>query len=414
MASRKRLTDAKVKALKPRANRYSLWDGNGFGVRVTPRGVKSFVWTYHFEGKPRRMTFGRYPDELTLSSANVKLAEAQAALRRGEDPGKALVKEHQEERQAETFEELAEDYIQRHALGSKKDGTRKKRSGDEDVRILRKDVIPRWRKRKAASIRLRDITDLTDAIADRGATIGANRTLSVVKKLFNWAVERGALDFSPAAKAKGPGSETARTRNMTPKEIKTFWDGLPSTDMHELLQLALKFSLVTAQRKGEVVKARNADFDVAEEMSWLIPAASSKNKLPHLVPLSPLAVALYKEIRALAGDSEFMFPSPYFVEDRPITSRSVSQALLRNLPVLGIQDVRPHDMRRAGSTGLASIGVPPVVRERILNHSQGRLDKAYDLHDYWVEKKTALNQWADKLAVILKTNETVVHLEATA
>jgi len=82
--------------------------------------------------------------------------------------------------------------------------------------------------------------------------------------------------------------------------------------------------------------------------------------------------------------------------------------------VLKLGDVRPHDMRRAASTGLASIGVPPVVRERILNHSQGRLDKAYDLHDYWVEKKTALNQWADKLAVILKTDETVVLLEATA
>ncbi len=131
------------------------------------------------------------------------------------------------------------------------------------------------------------------------------------------------------------------------------------------------------------------------------------------MPLSPLAVTLCKEIRALAGDSEWMFPSPQN-KGRPIVPGAVTAALRRNLGVLGLKNICVHDMRRAASTGLASIGVPPVVREHILNHSQGKLDQAYDLHDYLEEKKSALQRWAERLSVILRADEKVVELERSA
>jgi hypothetical protein len=87
-----RLTDRSIEALKGRAARYEVWDEarKGFGVRVTPRGVKSFIWVYHFQGKPRRLTFGTYP-ALTLASAGLKLAEAKQLLDRGLDPGARAV-----------------------------------------------------------------------------------------------------------------------------------------------------------------------------------------------------------------------------------------------------------------------------------------------------------------------------------
>ena len=105
-----------------------------------------------------------------------------------------------------------------------------------------------------------------------------------------------------------------------------------------------------------------------------------------------------------------MFPSPRN-KDRPLTEGAVTQALQRSLGALNLEDVRPHDMRRAASTGLASIGVPKVVREHILNHSQGKLDKAYDLHDYREEKKAALQRWADRLIIILSDDPKVVALQ---
>ena len=403
MATRKRLTDSRVRDLKPRPKRFEIWEGGGFGIRVTPRGVKSWVWVYHFGGRPRRMTFGTYP-EMTLHSARVELANAQDRLSQGEDPGNTLAEKRREERQAETIKQLAEDFIEKYASNI--------RSGPEYKRALHKDVIPKWGTRKANSIKRRDVADLLDTIVSRGSPLQANRVLAIIRKMFNWAVQRGALDFNPAAATVKPGIEIPRTRNLTPKEIRTLWDGLPNTDMHPLIQLTLKLSLVTGARKGETLKAKKTDFDLTDKdgPAWLIPATNSKNKRPNRLPLSPFAVTLCEEIMGRAGESEFMFPSPTR-KDRPITERAISQALRRNLGTLSLTDIRPHDMRRAASTGMASVGVLREIREHVLNHSQGKLDQAYDLHDYWPEKKAALERWADKLVRILNEDRKVVELD---
>jgi hypothetical protein len=79
-----RPTDETIEALKPRTARYEVWDEarKGFGVRVSPRGIMSFVWVYHFAGKPRRLTFGTYP-RLSLADAGLKLAKAKNLLDKG-------------------------------------------------------------------------------------------------------------------------------------------------------------------------------------------------------------------------------------------------------------------------------------------------------------------------------------------
>jgi len=73
-----KLTDRSIEALRSKTVRYEVWDDarKGFGVRVTPRGAKSFVWVYHFDGRPRRLTFGTYP-RLSLADAGFKLAQAK-------------------------------------------------------------------------------------------------------------------------------------------------------------------------------------------------------------------------------------------------------------------------------------------------------------------------------------------------
>ncbi|MCH8111452.1 MAG: DUF4102 domain-containing protein, partial [Proteobacteria bacterium] len=171
MVTRKRLTDSRVRDLKPRPKRFEVWEGGGFGIRVTPRGVKSWVWVYHFGGRPRRMTFGTYP-EMTLHSARVELANAQDRLSQGEDPGNTLAEKRREERQAETIKQLAEDFIEKYASNI--------RSGPEYKRALHKDVIPKWGTRKANSIKRRDVADLLDTIVSRGSPLQANRVLAIV------------------------------------------------------------------------------------------------------------------------------------------------------------------------------------------------------------------------------------------
>ncbi len=83
-----RFTDKGIAALKPKAAHYEVWeDGRtGLGIRVSPKGRKSWNYMYRFNGKARRMTLGTYPT-LTLANAHVKHAQAKEALERGNDPG---------------------------------------------------------------------------------------------------------------------------------------------------------------------------------------------------------------------------------------------------------------------------------------------------------------------------------------
>ena len=78
----KRLTDSRVRSLKPNTARYEVWDTEpGFGLRIAPTGRKSFVYLYRFEGKARRFTLGSYP-RTSLSDARELVAKAAKKSRK--------------------------------------------------------------------------------------------------------------------------------------------------------------------------------------------------------------------------------------------------------------------------------------------------------------------------------------------
>jgi integrase len=56
----------------------------------------------------------------------------------------------------------------------------------------------------------------------------------------------------------------------------------------------------------------------------------------------------------------------------------------------------PHDLRRTCETGLAMLGTPQPIIDRITNHITGRgMARVYNMHDYRAEKTAALQKWAD-------------------
>ena len=155
------------------------------------------------------MTLGTYP-KITLAKAHELHAIARQKLEEGIDPGAESVKGNRQARQAHTVAELVHDYIERHAK-------RKKRSWKEDERILNKDVIPRWGKRKAASITRLEVVTLLDEVRDRAEAIGgkgvqANRTLEIIRRMYNFAVGRSIVKHSPCVVIETPAKENQRDR----------------------------------------------------------------------------------------------------------------------------------------------------------------------------------------------------------
>src|SRR5882724_5828924 len=161
-----RFTDKGIAGLKPKSDRYEIWeDGRtGFGVRISPKARKSWIYMYRFGGKARRMTLGDYPKD-GLATARVKFAQAKKAVDLGEDPAAFVKAERLTERSAATVKQLVDEYLQRSA--------QRLRSHREVKRILERDVIPAWRDRKAKTIKRRDVILLLDGITDRGAPIMA-------------------------------------------------------------------------------------------------------------------------------------------------------------------------------------------------------------------------------------------------
>ena len=395
-----KLTDVRVRSLKPKVTRYEVWDpaASGFGVRVTPKGIKSFVYLYRFEGLARRMTIGRYP-QLSLSEARLKYATAKAALEdKGIDPGKNLVEGRVASRSAPTVSQLIDEYIEKWAIP-------RKRSWKEDKRLLAHDVNPALGRKKAADVTRRDIRLLLDSIIERGAPITANRVLAVVRKMFRFAVSRDIVPNNPCETIEAPARESSRERVLSEPELKILWRRLEGGPLRMTMpvRMALRMILITSQRKGEVVGARWDEFDLAAGW-WTIPPEKAKNGLPHRVPLAPIALSLLKQIRELSRDSEYLFPSSR--GNNSIRDDAISKAVRRDEVALKVMHFTPHDLRRTAASQMASAGISRLVISKILNHVDSGVTAVYDRHSYDKEKRKALNAWARQLESITSGKDT--------
>ncbi len=355
----------------------------GLVLRVTSNGAASWSAIYHVASQKRRFTIGPYP-AVGLAEARKRAQETLAAAARGEDPAN----KKQAQRAAPTFQALSDEYLERYAS--------QKKSGGKDKEILERDVLPKWSRRKAADVRRRDVIDLLDEIKDRGAPIGANRTLAVVRKVFNWGMSRDLVETNPCAQVKPPGKENRKDRVLSADEIKTFWHGLDNADMSENTKRALRLILITAQRPGEIAGAERSEFDLKAGW-WTIPGEKSKNGMSHRVPLSPLAVRLIGK-----GDDQYLFPSPRGKGVQPIEEHALATALRRNLKTIGVHNFTPHDLRRTAASHMTGAGIPRLVVAKILNHAEPGVTAVYDRHSYDDEKRQALRKWASNLEAMLK------------
>jgi integrase len=414
----KRFTDAQLKGLKPSNKRRILYEdgGKGFGIRVEPSGRKSFFLEFRFgEGKERRnriITIGQFP-RVTLTKARSIAGQYLDQIEHGIDPATKKQTTKVANRNALTVNDLVEEYLEKWAKVKKKE-----RSWREDERLLNKDIVPVMGRKKAKDIRRRDIVLLLDEIVDRGAAITANRVLAVTRKMFNFAVGRDIIDASPCVQIPTPSKENRRERNLSEDEVKIFWNKLDDAKISREIKLALKFLLVTCQRKSEVIEAEWSEIDFKTKW-WTIPAGKAKNKQTHRVPLTPMAIEILNEIKEITGEYRFVFASPVGATKRnpnnqvgasSILGSSVDHALRDNLTddpktgkinVFKLEHFTPHDLRRTATSMMTRSGVQRLTVKKILNHADREITAVYDRYEYDKEKQKALATWDRKLKTIL-------------
>ncbi len=413
------LTDRKIASLKP-GNELTEWFDEstpGFGIRVSPKGKKTWFVMYRFAGLRRRLKFGRYP-EVSLEKARIKARKALSDVSEGKDPAQikkaqeALIK--RERLEAKTFNQLTQIYIDDYAKVNK-------RSWEEDQRIIDKLLKPEFGTLNVKEITRSHVRGLLRGMAAK-APVQANRAHACLRKIFNWAIKEEIVDMegNPAAGISSPGGrEKPKERNLSDDEIKAVWNELEkdSTAPKKALQLIL----LTGQRPGEVVGLPWEELNLNDAL-WMLPGSRAKNGLANIVPLSNQAIRIIEKQReALESQmkkrekrgqkvpqSAFVFPCRHLTKDKAMTVFAIDQEAQNISAKLEIPGFTPHDLRRTCSTKLGEMLIPGHLIDRITNHKPtGITDRVYNKYDYLKEKQEALNAWGARLSRIVSELELV-------
>jgi integrase len=324
-------------------------------LRVTAGGSKSFVFEGRIRGRMRRMTLGGYP-ALSVHQARQEALKIKGAIAKGEDPSL----ERKKDREALTFSQLAAVYLERHAKQHKK-------SAHRDAQMIG-SYLARWKNRKISDITRDNVVRLHQTLGTDHGRYAANRTVALLRTIFNRAADWGYLsDGNPAERVR-LFREEKRDRFLSPDELSRVNEALLEED-NLYWRAYFPLSLFLGTRRTELLEARWVDIDL-ERGTWRIPNTKSGNS--PLLPLPKAAVAIFHQLPS-QSTSEWVFPgsgnSGHLIEPAKAWQRIRARA--------GVSDVRIHDLRRTLGSWLASEGYSLPIIGRALNHQNASTTQIY-------------------------------------
>ncbi|MBG48967.1 MAG: hypothetical protein CML05_11830 [Pseudozobellia sp.] len=384
-------TDKSIRYLKPKSKRKTYWFKGleGFGIRVSPKGSKTWIYTFRIDGQLRKMTLGRYP-RLSVSEAIEAYSQALEKKQKGIDPATEKVERNQYERQAETVQELLDQYITyQKAMG--------KKSWKSEYNELNRNIIPAIGRMKVHQVKKKHLVPIfSEMIMVRNAPQGARHLFAYVRRMFNMAIMWALIEVNPCRAIKLNISPNRRERHLSPKEVYLFWHRLEEVNTVPVVRLALKFMLCTASRGIEVREMRWADLDERDKL-WTIP--KTKNFRMHRVHLGETAMNIIREVKKYTGSCPYVFgaskspwPPKILSSDlTPLFRTSICKTVRKVRTFKGFKEpFVPHDLRRTAATMITAMGCPRYWAKLLLNHTDHDVTGIYDQYAYDWEKKKGL------------------------
>jgi integrase len=460
-----KLTQLKVQQIKPRAVRLEIPDAGqpGLYLVVHPSGSKSWAVRYrNAAGQQRKLTLDTF---CSLATAHKLTRKALDEIAEGHDSAavKQIAKQQAVNDAAngeKSFSAVAQRFVIQYARKQEKLrtwqevarllGLKPDSEDDTKLKVIKGGIADRWGKKRIDEITKHDVVNLIDSIAERitdkgGNGVGANRSLAVVRKLFNWAVSKVIIQNSPCTGVVRPVREKSRDRKLTDDEVRWFWQACdkmvaPSPDERSdesIFGHAFKLLLLTGQRRGEVGEMTEAELDLVGATSvdgrpvWSLPEARTKNGRAHLVPLSAEVVEIIKAVPRIRNKAGFVFCTN---GENAVSgwSRAKEQLDAIMLDIAGAEaqargedpttvNIPPwiiHDLRRTASTRMQRLA-PPHVVEAVLNHISGfraGVAGVYNQEEYSSERRAALDAlaWAVNGIVTGRTSTVTSITEARA
>lgn len=357
-------TKAAIEALKPPATgRVYIYDAKtpGLAVCVTQAGTKTFYLYRKVDGKPERIRIAPWPD-FTIEQARNHADRHNGEIAEGKNPN-----DRQRARRGSiTLKEAFDEFLEQPTR------TKNKRPRSEktvhDYRQQFDSCLEPWSSRSLTKITRKDLEKRHSELGEQNGIYQANRVLSLLKAVLNYAVDQSYLEVNPATRLR-KFSEESRDRFLQADEFPRFWQALEA-EPSEKLRDFFKVCLFTGQRRGNVLAMRWTDINL-DSASWTIPKTKSGK---HSVPLTAAAVEILKRRRKEAAeDAVYVFPGRHGTGHLTDPMRAWREILKR----AGIEDLRIHDLRRSLGSWQAITGASLPVIGSTLGHSQAQTTAVY-------------------------------------
>jgi len=396
-----RLTDLSIRSLPvPPDGQVTHTDDvlAGFGIRVSQGGTKTFVLVHG--PRRERVSLGRYPI-ISLSQAREKakvilaertLGQGRVAKVRFDDAKTAFLEDCKRKNRSRTVNDYGRLLSRHFPFG---------RTLIDDISRL-------------------EITGRLDRLADTPAE--QNYAFRVIRRFFNFCVQRGHLTTSPCAGMTAPSRTSPRTRVLSDAELKSIWlacerpgestnlTALPNPERLELpkhFPEIVKLLILTGQRRGEIAALRieyctlepASDQPAGAPATISLPAEITKNGRAHRFPIGDMAQEILRTVGN--GSVEPMLFPARGKKDQPFNGWSKGKTALDETS--GVTGWTLHDLRRTFRTNLSKLGVAPHIAERLVNHVSARseMELVYDQHTYMPEMQRAVALWEGQVAKIL-------------
>ncbi len=337
------LSDAACRAAKPGLKLQKLSDSGGLQLWVMPTGSRLWRLAYRFAGKQKLLSLGAYP-VFSLAEARRARDEAKKQMALGRDPAD-LRKQQKSERQAvaDTFKAVAADYV-----------AKLKREGRAEATLVKKNWLlafayPTLGDKRVSEIRPVDCLAVLRQVEERGCYETAKRLRATVGAVCRYAIATARADVDPTSALRGALTSPVVTPRAAVTDARKFggllraiagFDGQPTT------RAGLQLMALLFPRPGELRFAEWTEFDFAAAV-WTVPAARTKMRREHCVPLAAQAIQVLRELQAVTGSGQLLLPSVRSAS-RPISENTLNAGLRR----LGYakDEATAHGFRATAST----------------------------------------------------------------
>jgi integrase len=400
------LTDTAIKNAKPGTAQRKLTDEKGLYLLIHPNGSKYWRFKYRIGGREKLLALGVYPDIplasrvkkdetgelLKIKGARELRDEARELVAQGIDPGenRKARKAAKQDQAANSFEVIAREWF------AKFSPQWAPSHSDKIIRRLENDVFPWMGSKPIADITPPQLLAVIRRTETRGALDTAHRVKQNCGQVFRYAVATGRAERDPSQDLKDaiPAVRKNHYASITdPAQVGELLRAIQGFRGTFAVQCALRLAPMFFVRPGELRRAewKDIDFDKAEWRYFV-----TKTKTEHSVPLATQAVAVLRELRALTGDRQYVFPGRD--PKKPMSDAAVNAAL-RRMGYDTKTEITGHGFRAMARTILAEElhQKPEVIEHQLAHKVPDALGSAYNRTKFLKERRAMMQIWADYL-----------------